>query len=115
VLAEPLYKWRVEAGIEYTNEDLRGAKDERYAAARFATIFRWDPVEWFRFREFAEYFPNLEKGSDFTFRSETTASVSLWGGFGLGLSIIVSYDETPAPATRHRADTTYTATLNYTF
>ena len=99
VLQEPKYKWRIEAGVEYTNEDLRGAPDERYAAARIATIFQWDPAKWFRFREFAEYFPNLEKGSDFTFRSESMLSVDLWGGFGLGISVIVAYDETPAPRT----------------
>ncbi|MHC5021281.1 MAG: DUF481 domain-containing protein, partial [Planctomycetota bacterium] len=115
ILDEPVYKWRIEAGVEYTNEDLRGAKDERFAAARIATTFQWDPVKWFRFKEFAEYFPNLEKGSDFTFHSETTLSIDLWGGFGLGIAVIVDYDETPAPLTKHRTDTTYTGTLTYKF
>jgi hypothetical protein len=32
-----------------------------------------------------------------------------------GLAVIVDYDEPPAPATKHRPDTTYTATRNDTF
>lgn len=115
ILTGKPYAWRAEAGVEYVNEDLRNAKDERFAVARLATIVTWEPVEWFRFREFAEYFPNLEKGSDFTFHSETTASFDLWGGFGLGIAVIVDYDETPTKATKHRTDTTYTGTLTYKF
>ena len=114
-LDRPEVSLRTEGGIEYVNEDLRNTPDRRFPAARAACTFECRPAAGVKLREFAELVPNLEKGSDFVFRSETTLDLDLWKGFGLGLALIVDYDEQPPPTARHRADTQYKATFTYTF
>ncbi len=115
VLEEVVYDWRVEVGVEYVNEDNRDSPDIRYTAIRFGTIFRWQPVKWFRFRQYLEYLPDVNDWSDFNARSESNLNIDAGGGFGFALSVIVDYDETPPAGAKHRADTTYNATLTYTF
>lgn len=106
--------FRTEGGVEYVNEDLRGQPDRDFPAARAAVIASWTVVAGVRLREFAELVPNLERGRDFVFRSETALDLALGRGFALGLAVIVLYDEIPPLAARHRTDTIATLTLTYT-
>jgi putative salt-induced outer membrane protein YdiY len=108
-------EWRVEAGIDYTNEDLRNTSDERFTSGRVATTVRWKIASWARFVERVSWNPSFEWIRDFTLRSETTLSLDMAWGFALGLSITVDYDEIPPPSALHRTDAKYVALLTFTF
>ena len=116
VLEESWIEWRLEAGLTYVNEDLRDTSDERFTAGRLATTFWSDAVpDRVRFRQTLEFVPSLEDGDDFTFRSVSACSFDLWGGLGLGVSVVLEYDETPPPGAKHRTDTRYQAAVTWTF
>ncbi len=105
---------RTDAGVEYVNEDLRRAEDRNFAALRGALTFDWKPLDWLRFREHLEVFPDVEDFRTFVSHSETSLAFALWKGFGISLVAIWDHVQRPAPG-RERNDAQYALTLTYAF
>ena len=106
--------WRVEAGLQYVNEEHFVSPDNDFTAARLATTFEWQIVESLRFREFIEVYPSLEDFKNLTMHSESSITANLWKGFGFQFSIIWDYVNQPAPG-RRPSDVQYVLTLVYAF
>jgi hypothetical protein len=106
---------RVEAGAEYVNEQYYDpTQDLQYIALRFAGVLEWQVTSFLRLTENDEFLPSLKQFRNFINRSTSSATFSLWKGFGLAGIIIWEHDEIPADS-KLRDDTTYVLTLTYTF
>lgn len=106
---------RLEAGLEYVNEDFRRAEDKDFLALRAAFQGEWQVTPWLRLGEYFEILPSLDRFRDFFCRSTSSANFALWKGFGLAGIVIWEHDEIPASPDLGRNDTTYIVTLTYVF
>jgi putative salt-induced outer membrane protein YdiY len=107
--------FRTEVGAEYVNEEHFVQPDDDYAALRGAFTFDWQILEWLKFHEFFEIFPDMDRFSKFNTHSETSLTAAVWKGFGVAAILIWDYNTMAPPPRFRRNDEQYILTLTYVF
>jgi putative salt-induced outer membrane protein len=109
-------------GLAYVNEDFKPdrsvsppeSKDKVYGALRSTFSFSWRLREGVVFTQELSTLAGVQDTDDFSVRSDTALRVDFVDPFGITLSIITDYDNTPG-AGKRRTDVIYTAGLSYSF
>lgn len=114
VLEDAEWKWSVEAGLSYFNEEFDSGADDSYLAARLASRSDWIYSEKTSFGNVIEIFPSLEGGDDVYGRSDTRITVNLTESMLGQIQWIWDWDNTPAMGHK-RSDHLLLLTVGWAF
>lgn len=114
VLDNDEWKWSVEGGLSYFNEEFDSGADDSYLAARLASRADWVYSEKTSFGNVLELFPSLEGGDDVYGRSDTRMTVNLTESMLGQVQWIWDWDNTPA-TDRKRSDHLLLLTVGWAF
>jgi putative salt-induced outer membrane protein YdiY len=104
----------LEAGIAFTDNDFRIAKDESHVGGRASAHLRLALPLGFELVDDFTIYPNFEESQDFQFHNEASLSRGLGGGWTIRGGVVSDYDREPSPGL-HRHDDTYFISVGYKF
>ncbi len=114
VLDNDVWKWGLEAGLAFFNEEYQDQDEDDYLSARIASISSWQYSENTSFSNYIELYPSLDESDDVYGRSDTRATTNLTESMIGQLQWIWDYDNTPA-ADRDRSDHLFLVTVGWGF
>jgi len=93
---QPEFRMDVETGLNYQSQDRTTGEKVESVYGRLAESITWKPLPKVTLVERFEYFPNLDDGSQYRTRLESTVSLALLDHLSFNLSLFNVYDTNPA-------------------
>jgi putative salt-induced outer membrane protein YdiY len=111
---DPVKSLAVEGGIAYRWEDHIVNPNKQFSMARLGADFRYQIFTFLTFTDYLVFYPNLERGGQYTFRNEAALISPLGSGWALRLAEIWQRNSDPDPGIE-KDDNTWILSLQYSF